>query len=964
MKVDAIKTGFHLMQQTRLWIWSAVLLSFFVCGLVAWMHFQERKILIQALSGLESIRQARIDLAKGFLHVSMGDEPNLPFGMREGTALLQQAVSSFNDALSQQGLVDENLEKEFRKNVTSFQNSLASWKKKNPKAADMVALRVTFAQLERQADLVDSQIALRLNRLAEHLDNQFKIVFGGAVLFLTLICGVVFYAGKSRNQLAEAFKASETLLRENWQFLGELVEHSGTAIFIKDTEGYYQMVNKKWEESTGLKREDIIGKKDVEVFPTSVGQAYRANDDEVIKTGAVLEREEVLDGPYGRRYFISIKFPLHAENGKIRSVCGVATEITERKQVEAALRLSEARLRSVVEVAPDAIFIQTGGCFRFVNPMALKLFGVAQENEIIGHLVVHFFHPDFREKIKERIKRLNEGREVVPLMEERILRPNGTEVEVEVSAVPFKYDEEDGALVFVRDLSDRREAEKKIRKLSTAVEQSPVSVTITDESGTIEYVNPKFCRSTGYSPEEAIGKSLNTFAGENLSIEEFERLWKTGALGREWHGECKSKRKNGETFWEFASISPIVDSGGQIIHYLAVKEDITERKKLEEQLRQSQKLESIGQLAGGVAHDFNNILAVIMMRLGLFQNEEKLDPEVKAQTEELMADARRAASLTRQLLMFSRRSVLDVRVLDLNELVANLLKMLKRLIGEHIGLSFDRMPDLPLVQADPSMMEQVVMNLVVNARDAMMPKGGQLFIQTRSVVFDEEQIAGYPQARAGRFVCLSVSDTGCGMDENTLKKIFDPFFTTKEAGKGTGLGLATVHGIVAQHSGWVDVVSKLGQGTTFRVYLPECSEPMSITESDDFSNSTSGNETILFVEDDARLRNVVSQTLQRRGYTVLETRDGKEALEVWRHHREDVDLLLTDMMMPEEITGLDLSRQLRQDRPDLSVIISSGYSTEAVGNLKYGVNDGIMRLAKPYQAEILMKAIRDCLDLH
>lgn len=963
MKGDSIKTRFHLMQRTRWWIWSVVLLSFFVCGLVAWMHFQERRILIQALSGLENIRQARIDLAKGFLHVTMGDEPNLPFGMREGTALLQQAISSFKEALSQQGLVDENLAREFQQNVNLFQESLTSWKKRNPKPEDMVALRVAFGKLEREADLIDSGTALRLNRLAERLDNQFKVVFGGAVLFLTLICGMVVYAGKVRNQLLEAFKASEILLRENWQFLGELVEHSGTLIFIKDTEGRYQMVNKKWEESTGLKRQDIIGRKDVDVFPTRFGRDYRANDKEVIKTESVLEMEEILDDPRGERYFISIKFPLHNESGKIRGICGVATEITERKQAEAALRQSEARLRSVVEGAPDAIFIQTGGYFRFVNPMALKLFGVALEKEILGRPVVDYFHPSYRAKVEERIGMLNEGHKIVPLLEERILRPNGTEVEVEVSAVPFKFDGEDGALVFVRDLSDRREAEKKIRKLSTAVEQSPVSIIITDESGTIEYVNPKFCRLTGYSSEEAIGKSLNAFAGENLSVEEFERLWKTGALGREWHGECKSKRKNGETFWEFVSISPIIDSKGQIIHYLAVKEDITERKKLEEQLRQSQKLESIGQLAGGVAHDFNNILAVIMMRLGLFQKEENLDPEIKAQAEELMADARRAASLTRQLLMFSRRSVLEVRVLDLNELVANLLKMLKRLIGEHIELSFDRMPDLPMVQADPGMLEQVVMNLVVNARDAMMPKGGQLFIQIRSVVLDEGQIEE-AQARPGRFVCLSVSDTGCGMDENTMKKIFDPFFTTKEAGKGTGLGLATVHGIVAQHNGWVNVASKVGQGTTFKVYLPICSEPMSQPESDDLPINNSGNETILFVEDDPRLRNVVAQTLRRHGYTIIEARDGKEALNIWKHHGKNVDLLLTDMMMPEDITGLDLSRQLRQGRPNLHVIISSGYSTEAVGNLKYGVNDGIMRLAKPYQAEVLMKAIRDCIDLH
>jgi PAS domain S-box-containing protein len=507
------------------------------------------------------------------------------------------------------------------------------------------------------------------------------------------------------------------------------------------------------------------------------------------------------------------------------------------------------------------------------------------------------------------------------------------------------------------DITERKRAEAQIKKLSSAVEQSTVSIVITDLTGAIEYVNPKFTQVTAYTLEEVRGQNSRVLKGDKISADEYRRLWECITHGQEWHGEFHNRKKNGDFYWESAVISPVVDAEGHTTHYLAVKEDITDRKVLEEQFRQSQKLESIGQLAGGVAHDFNNILAAMMMRLSFMQKNTSADQEALA---ELTADAKRAASLTRQLLLFSRRSVMEVELLDLNELVANALKMLSRLIGDHITMQFKRRDGLPGVEADAVMLEQVLMNLAVNARDAM-PKGGLLAIMIEPVQIDEEQVKSNIDARPGQFVCLSVADTGSGMDEVILKRIFEPFFTTKPVGKGTGLGLATVHGIVAQHKGWVEVESELGKGTTFKVFLPatqkKMTEPTQIRQMD----IVRGDETILLVEDESNLRRLVVQGLRQLGYRVFEADNGQTAMKIWQEHGQQIDLLFSDMVMPEGMTGLDLAEKMKAEKPILKVIISSGYNMEMAGQVSPTAG-GIVYFQKPYDVEVLSKTIRDCLD--
>ncbi len=634
----------------------------------------------------------------------------------------------------------------------------------------------------------------------------------------------------------------------------------------------------------------------------------------------------------------------------------------------------------------------------------------------------------------------------------------------------------------------QREAETQLRKLSRAVEQNLACIFITDANGIIEYVNGRFTQITGYSKEEALGQNPRMLKSGQTPPEQYQELWSTLLQGNEWRGQFYNRKKNGEFFWEHAFISPIKSPEGIVTHFVAVKEDITDRKRveaalersneryrsliettfdwvwevdangrytyasprveeilgykaeqvlgrspfdfmppveaarvgaifqealtrrapftalentnlhqngreivlessgmpvlgpngellgyrgmdrditarkrLEDQLRQSQKLEAIGQLAGGVAHDFNNILAAMMMTLALTQLNPGLDAETRQALQELEAEAKRAENLTRQLLMLSRRSVLSVKPLDLNALVANLLKMLGRLIGEHIELRFHRPSTLPMVEADAGMLDQVLMNLVVNARDAM-PKGGRITIRTNLVDVRAEETPANPNRRSGPFVCLEVTDQGCGMDHSTLKRVFEPFFTTKEAGKGTGLGLATVYGIVGQHKGWVDIESQLQHGTTFRVYLPPIRDPVASPALEDSSRPIrQGRERILIVEDETKVRSLLARSLRLLGYEVSEAGTGPEALACWQEQTGKFDLLLTDMVMPGGMTGLELSEKLLAENPGLAAIISSGYSAE-IAKEGAPTRAGITYIQKPYDLNALSNVVRSSLD--
>lgn len=647
-----------------------------------------------------------------------------------------------------------------------------------------------------------------------------------------------------------------------------------------------------------------------------------------------------------------------------------------------------------------------------------------------------------------------------------------------------------GAVCVLRDLSafkrresqlrqQARQAEETLRKFARGIEQSPACVVITDVKGHIEYVNPKFTELTGYSLEEVRGKNPRILKSGHTPREEYERLWQTILAGREWRGEFLNRKKNGELYWEWASISPISAPDGTITHFIAVKEDITERKRveealrqanatlravietsplgictfdgeglvtswnraaekifgwraeevigrplavaqeksarlreklaglrrggvisalrlmgqkkdgtpielelwgaalpqtagadggllimlhdvterrwMEEQLRQAQKMEAVGRLAGGVAHDFNNLLTIISGygELLLAQSEGRLCEDVKA----ILEAAERATVLTRQLLALSRSQSSEPQMLDLNAVISSMEKILRRALGEAVTLEVSLSPSLWSVKADPGQIEQVLLNLAVNARDAM-PRGGRLVIATANCRHAEASALRLPQ---GEYVRLTVRDTGEGMDPEACRRVFEPFFSTKPREKGTGLGLAIVYGIIKQSGGEIFVDSHPGEGTVFTVYLPRATgvvrpRPVQVTA----PPPAAKRETILLVEDEEGVRRLVRDVLTRNGYTVFDSADGSEALRIWEQHAARIDLLLTDVVMPG-MSGPEVAARLIAHQPDLKVVYMSGYTGDAVANPDALEPAGVL-IQKPFTARLLLRRLREVLD--
>jgi two-component system, cell cycle sensor histidine kinase and response regulator CckA len=471
-------------------------------------------------------------------------------------------------------------------------------------------------------------------------------------------------------------------------------------------------------------------------------------------------------------------------------------------------------------------------------------------------------------------------------------------------------------------------------------------------------VNERLAQATGHKREDMIGRT---------PAELF--LWEKPEVADQWYEalvrhqlvrdqEAKICKKPDALLEVLVSLSPIAMGGKP--HALLLAQDVSERAMLERQLRQAQKMEAIGQLAAGVAHDFNNILTVIQGHAGLMQQNMDSSSPQKRSVEQITSAAARAATLIRQLLMFSRKQVMQFRYLDLNDTLRNAIKMLERLVGEHVQIDFRPQSPLPAIHADSSMVEQIAMNLAVNARDAM-PNGGRLSITTSLETIHRAPTPMDPEHRNGEYLCLTFRDTGTGMDTQVLSRIFEPFFTTKAVGKGTGLGLSTVFGIVRQHQGWLEVESKPNQGTTFRIYFPASLRAAEKTELVVDTALRSGRETILVAEDEDTLREMVVQVLKIQGYTVLEAASGRQALEVWEQASRPVDLLLTDMVMPGGIMGGDLAERLSSQSPRLKVIYTSGYSPGMAGK-DASLLEGRNFLPKPYSIGKLAQFVRECLD--
>ncbi|NUP90482.1 MAG: PAS domain S-box protein, partial [Candidatus Sumerlaeia bacterium] len=629
-----------------------------------------------------------------------------------------------------------------------------------------------------------------------------------------------------------------------------------------------------------------------------------------------------------------------------------ATLLAER------LRESEERHRLIFEHASEGIaMVDPEERYLWANTAHCVQMGV-EPGGLTGRSLREFVEAETWERLTRETAKRRQG--IVSRYELRIRQPGGTERLLFISAIPIFGP--DGAFQgtqgFLMDITERKRAEEERERLAKAVEQSAEIIIVTDANHVIEYVNPAFERITGYTAAEAIGQTPRLLQNPGHDAALAADLRATLARGDVWTGEFTDRCKDGSHVRLQVTISPVRDARGVVTNFVSVQRDVTRESEMADQLRQAQKMEAVGQLAGGVAHDFNNLLLAILGFTDMvIETLDEGDPR-RTDLREVQRAAERASSLTRQLLAFSRRQMLRPVDVDLDDVVADIVKMLRRVIGEHIELEIVRSEAPGRVNADPGQIQQVLINLCVNARDAM-PGGGKIVIETGTATLGMDFVKERGGTEAGRYAVLSVRDTGEGIPPDVLPRIFEPFFTTKGVGEGTGLGLATVYGIVAQHGGLVDVESTPGQGATFRVYLPEVesSSPAAAAEAPAIAGGT---ETILLAEDEQTVRALATRMLTRAGYRVLEAVNGVEAVRIASDPDVHIDMALLDVIMPA-MGGREAHDRIAAVRPGIRFLFTSGYSPAGVIR-EFLDQPGRRLLLKPYSVTDLLGMVREVLD--
>ncbi len=637
-------------------------------------------------------------------------------------------------------------------------------------------------------------------------------------------------------------------------------------------------------------------------------------------------------------------------------------DITQRRKADTELRASEERYRRLFESAKDGILILDAGTGRVVdaNPFMTELTGYSRGQFLGKHLwEIGPFSDAAASKVSfDELKALDYVRyDDLPLKAR-----DGREVAVEFVSNVYLVNGEKVIQCNVRDITARKQAKDTLRMRERAIEAVSQGIIITDSrtaDNPIVYTSPGFTAMTGYEGEEALGRNCRFLQGAGTDPGAVSMLREAIRAERACTVELLNFRKNGTQFWNNVAISPVKDEGGCVTHFVGVQTDVTARRLLESQFLQAQKMEAVGRLAGGVAHDFNNVLSVILSYAEMIRGQLEPDEPLRADVDEIGKAALRATDLTRQLLAFSRQQVLETKVLSLNQTLSGMEKLLRRLLGADIEVTLLPAVELGNVRADPGQIEQVIMNLAVNARDAM-PDGGKLTIETANVDLDEDYAREHHDVRAGQYVVVAVHDTGTGMDKETQARIFEPFFTTKEKGKGTGLGLATVFGIVKQSGGHIFIYSEPGTGTTFKIYLPMVGAPVVVPASTPTATEPEhGGGTILLVEDEEQLRGLARTVLRRKGYVVLDAPNGGEALLICEQHAGNIDLLLTDVVLPR-MSGRQLAERLAPLRPAMRVLYMSGYTDDAI--LHHGIIDSrVAFLQKPFTPTSLTRRVAESL---
>ena len=778
---------------------------------------------------------------------------------------------------------------------------------------------------------------------------------------------------QARAKRVEALRTSEAALRESEERFRRLFNGAPDPVFLHDRDGHIVDVNEVACEKLGYPRDELLAMTIADI-DIAVPAGSRPSHWDEMQAGHVSTTEGVHRRRDGTTFPVEVRVTPFVSKAR-PLFFAAARDITERKAMDAALRERTRYIETVMENSPIgyAVVSTVDGRARFVSRRFEEICGVPPGtiDSSDAFFDTLFEDPEERRVLRQRVEADQASGDPERLRWEEVpIRLESGEVRL-LTGTNIEVPSQQLRVTTLQDVTERhrthealRASESKYRRLYESMTDAAVTV---DMSGRILECNPAFEALIGYP------------------FEDLRRMRYQDVTPARWHDfqahivaeqviprgasdifEKEYRRKDGTIVPIELRLYLLRDEAGQPAGMWAIVRDLEERKRvmaehgrLQALLIQAQKMEAIGQLAGGVAHDFNNILSAILMQLSLLK-QEALPADIAEGLHELENHANRATELTRQLLTFSRRQAVQRKVLELNTLVGNLLRMLRRLIGEHVALEFSAGAGSSWVEADAGMLEQVVMNLVVNARDAM-PDGGRIAIRTGGVEVTRADVARRPDARAGQFVCLEVTDTGSGMSEEVLSHIFEPFFTTKEPGRGTGLGLATVYGVVEQHQGWVEVESRVGQGTTFRVFLPTCAgEDSAEFHSAAPQPAATGGEQVLIVEDEVALRRLMVRALERLGYVVHAAGNGAEAVTLYRSLGGRVDLVVSDMVMPGGMTGLDLAQRLLGQCPSLKVILMSGYSP-TLPDSELLRSHGIHFLAKPLNLHGLGLAVRQAL---
>ena len=756
----------------------------------------------------------------------------------------------------------------------------------------------------------------------------------------------------------EELKNVEQTLREQHRLLRIVMSTARVSLIVVNEDYEYLFANEAYAELVNREINQIIGHKMSEVIADGWSQ-IKSNLDRVL-AGEDLDYEVVLPPIHGTdvtRVFRALSKPRMDESGR-RIAVTVITDITELKESKRIISESEERYRRLVELLPDAIYINVNNKISFCNSACARLFGATDPSQLIGKSPFELIPPEAHQHVRNRIAAIFETKEPAPPQRQKMIRLDGREIPVYVFATLITDGGAEGILTCFNDLTERERATEVLHSVMGSVDDAIITINM---QGDIQLANPATERIFGYASSELIGNNLTMlmpqphFSDHEKYIENYVRTGKAKVIGI--GRQVDGKRRDGSIFPMELTVTEFQLDGNR--HFTGVIRDITERKRLEHLYQQSQKMEAVGRLAGGVAHDFNNLLTVIngyssQMLAGL-----PADSVERESVKEILDAGNRAASLTQQLLVLSRKSVVVQVHVDVNDIVEKTSKMLRRLIEEHIQLTVECDPNISRILAAPWQIEQVLMNLVINARDAM-PHGGQLVVKTRNVTasFDDRKIN--PDINPGPYVGLFVSDTGHGMSKEVQDKIFEPFFTTKGIGEGTGLGMSVVHGIVKQCGGGILIESELKSGTTFKILFPVAAEVEDISKPVVAPTSSGGHETILLVEDQAAVRRITRITLEAKGYKVLEASMGPEAIQLVEKFSDPINLLLVDVVMPE-MGGQQLAEIMRQMRPGIRVLFMSGY-TDDTALLRDVTKASEVLVQKPFTAAALTGKVRAVLD--